>query len=135
MNIRHCFEILELDPSASPREIKEAYKDIVNVWHPDRFSNNPRLRLKAEKKLKEINRAYEILNSNLSQDSTGNSQNPGQTTNNRFNKRESKTSKTETLLETGTFLTLSLFYHVTSAIRQATTDMSSAADKDDSAGG
>jgi curved DNA-binding protein CbpA len=58
MKIQRCFDILDLQPGASPEEAKQAYKDVVNVWHPDRFSNNPRLRKKAELKLKEINAAY-----------------------------------------------------------------------------
>ena len=66
MEIKKCFEILELDPNASVDEAKQAYKDIVNVWHPDRFSHNSRLKEKAEKKLKEINVAYETVNSFLS---------------------------------------------------------------------
>jgi len=66
MEIKKSFEILELDPNASVDEAKQAYKDIVNVWHPDRFSHNSRLKEKAEKKLKEINVAYETVNSFLS---------------------------------------------------------------------
>lgn len=66
MEIKKCFEILELDPNASIDEAKQAYKDIVNVWHPDRFSHNSRLKEKAEKKLKEINVAYETVTSFLS---------------------------------------------------------------------
>jgi curved DNA-binding protein CbpA len=66
MDIQRCFEILELDGGASPDDAKQAYKDIVNVWHPDRFSNNPRLRQKAEEKLKEVNIAYEMVKSFLS---------------------------------------------------------------------
>ncbi len=59
MDIRKCFETLDLDINASLDEAKQAYKDTVNVWHPDRFSHNQRLKLKAEKKLKEVNIAYE----------------------------------------------------------------------------
>jgi curved DNA-binding protein CbpA len=66
MDIKKCFEILELDPHASMDEVKQAYKDIVNVWHPDRFSHNPRLKEKAEEKLKELNVAYEKVTSFLS---------------------------------------------------------------------
>ena len=66
MEIKKCFEVLELDPNASVDEAKQAYKDIVNVWHPDRFSHNSRLKEKAEEKLKEINVAYETVNSFLS---------------------------------------------------------------------
>lgn len=60
-NIRRCYEILELEPEASQDEIKQAYKDLAVVWHPDRYSHNPRLQQKAQDKLKEINRAYEVL--------------------------------------------------------------------------
>ena len=61
MNIDRCFEILEIAPGASAEEAKQAYKDLVNIWHPDRFSQNPRLKEKAEKKLREINLAYERI--------------------------------------------------------------------------
>ncbi len=66
MDIQRYYEVLELDPEASLEDVLRAYKDLVNVWHPDRFSKTPRLRKKAEKKLKEINRAYEKLQSYLS---------------------------------------------------------------------
>ena len=63
MDLEKCFEILEVDKDTSPEKIKEAYKDIINVWHPDRFSNNRRLKEKAESKVKDINVAYETLQS------------------------------------------------------------------------
>jgi curved DNA-binding protein CbpA len=58
MDILKCYKILELDHEPSREEVREAYIDMVRVWHPDRFTNNPRLRKKAEEKLKEINIAY-----------------------------------------------------------------------------
>ena len=61
MDIQRCLEILELDETASIADVTQAYKDIVNVWHPDRFTHNPRLQRKAEGKIKEINTAYETL--------------------------------------------------------------------------
>ncbi len=66
MDIQRCFEILELDSKASSDEVKQAYRDLVSVWHPDRFPGNPRLKQKAEEKLKEINEAYERALSFLS---------------------------------------------------------------------
>ncbi|MFO7985845.1 MAG: J domain-containing protein [Desulfatiglandaceae bacterium] len=58
MDIRKSYRTLELDYGASLDEVKQGYKDMVRVWHPDRFHEHPRLRKKAEEKLKEINRAY-----------------------------------------------------------------------------
>jgi hypothetical protein len=55
-----CYRILELPLGSSTDEIKQAYRDLVRVWHPDRFSDE-RLRQVAEQKLKEINLAYEAL--------------------------------------------------------------------------
>jgi curved DNA-binding protein CbpA len=66
MEIQLCFETLELQQDASIQDVRQAYKDLVNIWHPDRIGDNPRLKKKAEEKLKDINLAYEELNSFLS---------------------------------------------------------------------
>ena len=58
---KHYYEILGLKTGASLDEVKEAYKDMVKVWHPDRFTNEPKLQLKAQEKLKEINDAYQMI--------------------------------------------------------------------------
>ena len=58
MNITQCYKILELENGASFDDARKAYKDMVKVWHPDRFAGNPRLRDKANEKLKELNLAY-----------------------------------------------------------------------------
>lgn len=57
------YQILEIETGASQDDIKQAYKDLAKVWHPDRFSDSPRLKQKAEEKLKRINAAYEFLKS------------------------------------------------------------------------
>jgi hypothetical protein len=49
--------------SASADEVRSSYLDLVQVWHPDRFVNNPALQRKAEEKLKEINEAFTRLTS------------------------------------------------------------------------
>ena len=58
-----CVEMLGLKPGASQEEVAQAYRDLANVWHPDRFAGNPRLQKKAEEKIKEINTAYEYIKS------------------------------------------------------------------------
>lgn len=50
--------MLGIKTDAGPDEIKQAYRDLVQVWHPDRFAGNPRLQKKAEETLKKINIAY-----------------------------------------------------------------------------
>ncbi len=56
-----ALRVLGLPSTASPAEIKEAYRDLAKVWHPDRFGTDSRLRAKAEETLKGINEAYQAL--------------------------------------------------------------------------
>ncbi len=55
------YEILGLAPGCSSEEIKQAWRDLAQVWHPDRFVANERLQKKAQEKLKEVNAAFEAL--------------------------------------------------------------------------
>ncbi|MEI7819830.1 MAG: J domain-containing protein [Verrucomicrobiota bacterium] len=59
--ISTCYRILDLEPGASLEEVKRSYRELVKVWHPDRFRGDPKLQAKAEEKLKRINLAYERL--------------------------------------------------------------------------
>lgn len=61
MNIRRSLQILELESVTSPEELKQAYRDMAKIWHPDRFQDNPRLQKIASTKLTEINAAYNCL--------------------------------------------------------------------------
>jgi DnaJ domain len=70
-DINRFYEILEIQPGASLAEIKHAYRDLVFVWHPDRFAHNDRLQQKAQQRLTEINEAYEQLVLFLSQPELG----------------------------------------------------------------
>jgi hypothetical protein len=54
---------LGLERGASRNEIRDTYRDLVKVWHPDRFSYDGKLRGRAEEKLKEVNAAFQHLNS------------------------------------------------------------------------
>jgi hypothetical protein len=61
MNLQRCLKILELENPGSIEDAKRAYRDLVRVWHPDRFPGNTRLKQKAEQKLREINLAFNYL--------------------------------------------------------------------------
>ena len=58
-------ELFDLPDAFTEAQLKQAYHDLVQVWHPDKHSHNERLRQKAEEKMKEINQAYELLQSRL----------------------------------------------------------------------
>ncbi|RMD73678.1 MAG: hypothetical protein D6820_18145 [Lentisphaerae bacterium] len=66
--IEFAYWQLDLEPGAELSEVKESYRDLVRVWHPDRFTNNPRLRQRAEEKMKRINTAYHLLLELLARD-------------------------------------------------------------------
>ena len=61
MRLDDAYRLLDLDPGASDEEVKRACRDLTKVWHPDRFGNDPRLRQKAEEKLKAVLEASETI--------------------------------------------------------------------------
>ena len=61
MTHAEALRILELDDRRTPEEVRATYRELVKVWHPDRFANDPDLRAKADRRLQEINRAYAVL--------------------------------------------------------------------------
>jgi curved DNA-binding protein CbpA len=61
--IDEAYAVLGLLPGASQTAVKEAYRDLAKVWHPDRFPHDPRIQAKAQEELKKINAAYELLSS------------------------------------------------------------------------
>ena len=42
-DIRRAYKILGLYPGSSQAEVKSAYRDLAQVWHPDRFAHDERL--------------------------------------------------------------------------------------------
>lgn len=65
-----------LTRDATQAEIKDAYRLLAKVWHPDRFQNDEQLRGKAEEKLKEINSAYQLLTTTASENPKARSSRP-----------------------------------------------------------
>ena len=55
------YAVLELSPTATEAEIKRAWHEHMQVWHPDRFVHSPTLHRKAEARTQLINQAYQTL--------------------------------------------------------------------------
>lgn len=139
MKLQRCFQILELDSTASIDEVRQAYKDIVNVWHPDRFSHNARLKQKAEAKLKQVNVAYEEVTSFLSPEKE---MEPAQKESSRAKAEasaETKTEaredaelrgKTEIAVEAGTHIILTLCSYLYGNLRRLVVDQTARAEKE-----
>jgi hypothetical protein len=53
--------LLELELGASIEEVKSARRELLQVWHPDRFKHKPDLAQRAEEKSKRINDAADRL--------------------------------------------------------------------------
>ena len=51
------YSVLRVPEEASPEEIKQAYRKLVKLWHPDLHPDD----MSAEKRMAEINEAYTIL--------------------------------------------------------------------------
>jgi hypothetical protein len=72
-----AFAVLGLPVGATRNEVRQTYRDLAQVWHPDRFSNNERLKAKTEEKMREINTAYELLEHFYSRGAASATKGPG----------------------------------------------------------
>lgn len=70
MDTDRLLEVFGLTGNFTQSDLAQAYKDLVQVWHPDKYSYNPRLQRKAEEKLKEINNARILLQERSSRSHT-----------------------------------------------------------------
>jgi len=127
--ISRDFETLGITPDTSLDQVKQAYKDLVIVWHPDRYANNPRLQKKAEEKLKVINLAYEevidfissgkkekteVKTSNETQfsanENTNYKSNKRKKTTNQYRKSNPKSEPKSTIVWRNVFLQIAIFF-------------------------
>jgi curved DNA-binding protein CbpA len=59
--IINFYTLLELLPTATEADIKKAWLEQIQVWHPDRFGHAPTLHRKAEARTQLLNQAYQTL--------------------------------------------------------------------------
>src|SRR6186713_20205 len=64
IHMKSYYDILEVEPDATPDQIREQYLFLIQAWHPDKFPN-PAQKTKAEEKTKDINAAYEVLHNSV----------------------------------------------------------------------
>lgn len=61
MDLKQAHKILEISEDSSMLQVNQAYRDLAQIWHPDRYTNNERLHRKALKKMKELNAARDCI--------------------------------------------------------------------------
>jgi len=63
--LKRYYEILGVGRDTPLDQVRQAYRDLVRVWHPDRFSSDYRLARISEEKLKLINEAYSEIRAQI----------------------------------------------------------------------
>lgn len=64
------YEVLGVEPGADEETVKKAYRNLVRKYHPDKYVDNPLADLAAEK-MKEINKAYDMITKGTATSSSG----------------------------------------------------------------
>jgi hypothetical protein len=59
--INEFYRELDLKPGADLSSVRQSYRQLVKVWHPDRFGHDAKLQTVANDRLRRINCAYEKL--------------------------------------------------------------------------
>ena len=55
------YELLGIPRVASAERVKRSYRNLVKIYHPDRFPSGSKAHVEAEKRIREINIAYGVL--------------------------------------------------------------------------
>ncbi|MEB1814943.1 J domain-containing protein [Adlercreutzia mucosicola] len=73
MNRNEALHILGLNDDASADDIKIAYRETVQILHPDKFAGNEKLQTRATEQFKRLQEAYELLCSSTGRRGRGSS--------------------------------------------------------------
>lgn len=68
--MRDPYQVLGVPSTATDEEVKKAYRDLARKYHPDNYHDNPLADL-AQERMKEINEAYEEIQSQRKRASSG----------------------------------------------------------------
>jgi WD40 repeat protein len=93
-----CYKVLELEPGASLALVKDAYRNLAKVWHPDLFQDLAQ-KQQAEEKIKQINSAYEHLKKNYQPNSSDASVSQHSTTSSSPSFTKSRTNPSDLLAQ------------------------------------
>lgn len=66
MNRTEALHILGLEDNATADDIKIAYRETVQILHPDKFAGNEKLQSRATEQFKRLQEAYDLLSSGAS---------------------------------------------------------------------
>ncbi len=61
MNAAEARQELAVQATASPSEVKSAYRRMAKLWHPDRFASDSAVYSEAVRQTQRINAAYGLL--------------------------------------------------------------------------
>ena len=73
MNRTEALHILGLEDDATADDIKIAYRETVQILHPDKFAGNEKLQSRATEQFKRLQEAYDLLSSGASGGRSGSS--------------------------------------------------------------
>ena len=63
--IKECYRLFDLEPGAEAEAVKQAYRELLKVWHPDRFPD-AKFQKRATEKTKALNEGYQKITAYLS---------------------------------------------------------------------
>ena len=67
MDVEDAYRILDLEVGVTHSEVKESWKLLAQIWHPDKHTNSSeKIKLKATLKYAELDQAYKFIQKNPS---------------------------------------------------------------------